>query len=109
MLLAVPFMLTIVGLFLIKYSIVLRSKLFYTAVKTVQESTHVYILGTDGIEEIVDAREVTYADKQINVFLFKELAYKVWKGKRVPIDLELHNELPLYQSTMFRKTGLTIA
>lgn len=82
--LILPFIISIVGLFLLKYYKKLRTKVFYWESSS-QEATHIYVRGNGKKEEEIVA--VT-RDQHRLFFVYKHLKYELLpNGMHVPVAI----------------------
>jgi hypothetical protein len=79
--------LSVIGLFLLKYFIKLRARVFYTAITAADLAaiTHIYVKGQEGEEEISAVERIEYSNTERVVFEFKKLKYEIHADRCLPI------------------------
>lgn len=101
-----PFIISIVGLFLLKYFKKLRTKVFYWESNR-QEATHIYVRGNGKKEEEIVA--VTREGNRL-FFTYKHLKYELLpNGMHAPVAINYEKELEKRVGTAFLASGLTSA
>ncbi len=81
----IPLTISVVGLFVLKYYVRFRAKVFYNKAQT-ENATHLLIVGEDNSKKI---EKIFMQDKVLH-FIYRKLKYKIAHGQIIPIGLNFN-------------------